>query len=114
MPGMTEQYRNEIADHGGSLITHIGLVDENGEELSGGGYERLAVTWTTADDGTIRPSEDLIFDVPAGTVAGWRGYSASEGGTDYGGKDLTEETFAAEGQYRLLADQTGILHQDAE
>lgn len=111
---MTAGYRNAIADHGGSLITHIGLVDELGAELTGGSpaYARKAVTWTAASGGTIRPTANLTFDVPAGkTVGGWRGYSASSGGTDYGGQDLTNEAFAGQGTYTLLAASTGILHQ---
>jgi len=115
MPNMEEVYRNAIADHGASLITHIGLVDETGTELTGGdpAYERQAVTWTDASDGTIRPDADLTFDVPADTtVGGWRGYSAESEGTDYGGKALTQETFASQGEYKLLADSTGILHSD--
>lgn len=112
MPNMTEGYRNAIANHGASLITHIGLVDENGTELTGGSpaYARLAVTWTTASAGTIRPNADLTFNVPAVTVGGWRGFSALTEGTNYGGKALTNEVFAAQGEYKLLAANTGILH----
>lgn len=109
---MTEEYRNAIANYGANLITHIGLVDGSGVELSGGSYTRKAVTWTTASNGTIRPSADLVFDVPAGaTVAGWRGFSAATGGTNYGGEALTPETFNNAGQYKLIASKTGILHQ---
>jgi len=108
---MNETYRNAIATHGASLIKYIGLVNGSGVELSGGSYARKAVTWTTADGGTIRPNADLVFDVPAGaTVAGWRGYSAATTGTDYGGENLTAETFAGAGQYKLIASGTGILH----
>lgn len=110
---MTEGYRNAIATHGASLITHIGLVDELGVELTGGSpaYARKAITWTAAAAGTIRPNANLTFDIPAGvTVGGWRGYTALSGGTDHGGEDLTQEAFAAQGQYTLLAANTGILH----
>ena len=116
MPNMSEGYRNAIADHGASLITHIGLVDENGTELEGGSpaYIRKAVTWTDASDGTIRPNADITFDIPEDTtVGGWRGYSQeATGGTDYGGKALTQETFASQGEYKLLSASTGILHSD--
>jgi len=115
MPNMTDGYRNAIANHGASLITHIGLVDETGTELTGGSpaYERQAVTWTSASDGIIRPTADLTFDIPENTtVAGWRGYSALTAGTNYGGKALTQETYAAQGEYKLLAASTGILHSD--
>ncbi len=111
---MAENYRNAIANHGGSLIKYIGLVNASGVEISGGGYARKAVTWTTAADGTIRPNADLVFDIPAGaTVAGWRGFSAATTGTNYGGEDLTPEAFAGAGQYKLLAANTGILHNNA-
>jgi len=111
---MSETYRNAIADAGGALITHIGLVNSSGVEISGGGYARQAVTWTTANDGIIRPTADLVFNIPAGTtVGGWRGFSASTAGTNYGGADLTNETFAGAGQYKLLASGTGIQHSDA-
>lgn len=108
---MNSEYRNEIADHGASLISHIGLLDENGSEISGGGYERQEVSWTTASDGTIRPTETLSFDVPADTtIGGWSGYDAQEDGTDYGGADIEEEHFTNEGVFELREDGTGILH----
>lgn len=113
---MNAVYENAIGDAGAALITHIGLVDETGTELTGGSYARIAVTWTAAGngadpDGTIRPDANLTFDVPAGeSVAGWRGYSASTAGTDYGGEDLDQEDFTNAGEYTLLADQTSIAH----
>jgi hypothetical protein len=115
MPDMTEGYRNAIATHGGTLITHIGLVDETGTELTGGApaYARKAVTWASASGGTIRPNANLEFDIPASTtVGGWRGFSALEAGTNYGGKALTNEVFASQGTYTLLAASTGINHAD--
>ena len=107
---MAVGYINAIANAGAALITHIGLVDQTGTEIVGGTYARLAVTWTAAVAGTIRPNADLTFNVPAGTVGGWRGFSALTLGTNYGGQDLTNEVFAAPGQYKLLAAGTGILH----
>lgn len=110
---MNATYLNAIRDHGQGLITHIGLVDDVGAELSGGSpaYARRAVTWTDDGDGVSRPSADLDFDIPAGaSVAGWRGYSASTAGTNYGGAALTQEDYAAQGVYRLLAAQTAIAH----
>lgn len=111
---MNTAYLNAIATHGASLITHIGLVDDGGAEISGGSYARQAVTWTAAADGDIAPDADLTFDVPAGnTVAEWRGYTALTGGTDYGGAAVTNEAFAGDGQYTLLAASTGINHDAA-
>lgn len=91
------------------VITHIALVDDTGTELTGGSpaYARKAVTWTNANP--ARPSADLTFDVPSGaTVAGWVGYDAATDGNAYGGADLTNETYAAQGTYKLLAASTGI------
>lgn len=110
---MTPTYLNVIAAYGGTLITHIGLVNFSGVEISGGSpaYARRAVVWTAASGGVIRPTIDLVFNVPAGgVVAGWRGYSAAVGGTDYGGADVTLETFAAQKTYRLLSTLTSINH----
>lgn len=113
---MNNDYLNAIADHGGGLATYIGLVDETGTELSGGSpsYARQSVTWTSASSGTIRPTADLTFDIPASTtVGGWRAYSAATSGTDYGGASLTNETYASQGEYTLLSAGTGILHSSS-
>ena len=119
---MSEGYRNAIADHGASLITHIGLVDGDGTEISGTGYARLAVHWSAASGGIVRPwansglDQNLEFTVPAGeTVGGWRGFTQLEtGGTNYGGEDLDNETFTNEGTYTLLGASSGIKHLDPE
>ncbi|TDE40490.1 hypothetical protein E1295_31825 [Nonomuraea mesophila] len=109
---MSTAYLNGIADAGAGLVTHIGLVDDTGTEITGGGYARQAVTWETAVNGLIRPDADLPFSIPSGaTVAGWRGYSQlAAGGTDYGGEDLTPQPFATAGTYTLLAASTSVDH----
>jgi hypothetical protein len=110
---MSDGYRNAVGDAGAALITHIGLVDAATTEITGGdpAYARQAVTWVAADGGTIRPNADLTFNVPASTtVAGWRGFSALTAGTNYGGADLTNEVFAAQGTYKLLAASSGVNH----
>ena len=106
---MSEGYRDAIANSGGALITHLGLVIVNGDEITGGTYARLAVTWATSSNGTIRPTADKTFEIPAGvTVAGWRGFSALTNGTNYGGADLANEVFTGSGQYKLLAATSGL------
>lgn len=108
---MLAAFFNALRDEGQTLITHIGLVDDSGDELTGGSpaYARQAVTWTDDGDGVMRPNANLTFNVPSGTtVGGWRGYSASTSGTNYGGEDLTQETFANQGTYTLLAASTSI------
>ncbi len=113
---MNATYRNAIANHGAGLITHIGIVNDIGVELSGGPpgeeYARQAVTWTAADDGLIRPDADLSFYVPAGAVVdGWRGFSALSGGTNYGGKRVKRTPYVGAGTYELIAAENSIRHQ---
>jgi hypothetical protein len=43
-------------------------------------------------------------------VAGWRGYSALTGGTNYGGAALTTRNYSNAGTYELLAASTNITH----
>lgn len=109
---MSEAFRNLLSDYAAAILTHIGLVDETGTEIQGGdpAYARKPVEWTAAADGLIRPTLDLVFDVPANTtVAGWRAYSALAGGADYGGGEFAApEVYSGQGNYRLLAAQTGI------
>jgi len=107
-------YRNAIATHGGSLITHIGLVDNTLTELTGGSpaYARQAVTWSAPTDGVINMTTNLTFNIPASTnVAGWRGFSALSGGTNYDGAALTQETYASQGEYVLIGTDTKINHK---
>ncbi len=111
---MNTAYLNATAAAGGALITHIGLVNAGGTELSGGDYARQPVTWTSPVNGLIRPNADRVFSVAAGAVvAGWRGYSALTGGTDYDGAALTQVTFNNAGTYTLTAAATGIDHDAA-
>ncbi len=115
---MEEVYLNEIADYGITLINYIGLVDDDGNEITGGSpaYERIAVTMERTVAGIIRPDGDLTFNIPESTtVAGWRAYSEADdsqpGDIDYGGADLTTEVFTNQGEYKLLAAGTGIVHE---
>lgn len=124
MATMSEGYRNAIADYGASLIKFIGLVDGDGVELpinTESPYERRAVYWSPAVDGIIRPyanaelTEDLIFEIPVDTdVCGWRGFSAAEGGINYGGDDVSPNHYVNPGEYRLIAAQSGIEHKNPD
>jgi hypothetical protein len=109
---MNTTYLNTTATAGGGLISHIALFN-GASEITGGSpaYARKAVTWTSPTDGLIRPTANLVFDIPAGaTVTEWRGFSASTGGTGYGGQLLTSTPFASQGTYTLQAASTGIDH----
>jgi hypothetical protein len=105
---MDANFITALAAYGTGLITHLGLVNGSGVELSGGSYARKAVTWSGAA-GVRSPNADLVFDIPAGaTVAGWRGFTASSAGTNYGGAALTSTPFTNAGTYTLLAASTNI------
>lgn len=111
MSTMNVNYLNAIADHGASLVTFIGLVNNEGQEV---GDSRKPVTWTASADGTVRPQNNLEFLMSAGeTVSGWRAYSAGTAGIMYGGADLGVVTFGNPGQYTLVAADTGIHHTTA-
>lgn len=106
---MSNAYLTAIASAGTGLITHIGLKNAAGVELSGGSYARLPVTWTGG--ATRSPTTDLTFQVPAGAEVGqWSGYSAATGGTDYGGASVTTRNYNNAGTYQLLAASTNIPH----
>ena len=108
---MNAAYNAAMAIEGATLITHIGLHDAGGTELSGGGYARLPVTWARTA-AVLKPNADLVFTTDtADVVAEWRGYSALTGGTDYGGAVVTTKTFSNPGTYTLLAASTSITHQ---
>lgn len=107
---MNAEYLNLIANQAAVLAAFIGLVDAEGNEIPG--VARKNASWMRADGGFIRPKDDLLFQIPAGTtVGGWRAFSDSFGGVDYGGEDLPTETFTGQGIYTLIAAKTGIQHR---
>ena len=109
---MDQNYRNAIRTYGAGLITHIGLVNGSGVEISGGTYARKAVTWSTATNNKAIPSSDLTFNIPRALQ--------SQGGED---SPLHQEALTTEarrlprqgltqrnGTYVLKADSTSINH----
>lgn len=106
---LNNAYLEAIATAGKALITHIGLVDGDGDPV---GDARKAVTWGANNgSGDFLMSGNLTFNMTSGDdVAGWVGYSALSAGTAYGGASLTPVTFSNDGTYTLLAASTGIDH----
>lgn len=105
---MSAAFVNALRDHGQSIATHLGLVNGSAAEPSGGSpaYARIAETWTDDGTGVSRPAADRTFNIPASfTVAGWRAFSASTAGTDYGGATFGSPTgpYGAQGTFTLLA-----------
>ena len=108
---MNASYQTVVANAGAAAITHIGLVNGSGTEVTGAGYARQPVTWATPATGRKSPNADLTFTIPAGqTVAGWRGFTALTAGTNHGGFPLTSESFPNGGTYVLQAASTYIDH----
>jgi hypothetical protein len=74
-------------------------------EVTGGSpaYARKAVTWSAPSSGSVTTSGSVTFDVPASTTISYMGlWSASTGGTFYGGAALSSpETYGAQGTYAL-------------
>jgi len=106
-------YLNEIAGAGGAMVASIGLVDETGAEISSrkieGETEDFEIDYS--EDGIWRPSVDLTFTITAGTtVAGWRAYDDPSAGVELGGADLAEESYDNDGEYTLIASDTGFVH----
>lgn len=106
--------RNAAASGVASAITHWGLVDTAGTELTGGAYARVARS-ATATANVVNPSSDVAINVPASaTVGGVRAYTASTGGTNLGGWDYPSgagngrETFDAAGVYTVTATSSNF------
>lgn len=89
---LTNAGRSLAVDGVAGTITHIGLANLTGTELSGGtpAYARQAVTWNAAAGSGIRDNNgDLTFDIGGSTgtpvqVGRVLLRGASSGGTDYG------------------------------
>jgi len=94
-----------------SFITHLGLIDPDGRELSGGDppYERQPVAWIPSKDDLWQPPADLTFNVPAGsTVGGFACFGAD--GAFLGLGSLSHfEYFEYQGAFTLLAAETRAL-----
>lgn len=118
----TDAAKHRMLDHlvgntaSGGAITQVSLHDASPpsdlNELSGGSYTRETVTWTAAgvesagrvDHGT------LTFDVPGGNTVSAVAYRAADG-TIMAYADVTDETFAGDGQYQIT--DASYLHLNA-
>jgi hypothetical protein len=106
-----------IADAVTRLALHTGdpgAADTATNEVTGGSpaYARKAVTWNTASGGARTLVADAVFDVPATTVSWISGWNTA--GTErYFKKDVTDEVFAAQGTYTVLASGTSLDLNDA-
>lgn len=95
----------------GITPTHVSLHtadpgDSGANEVTGGTYARQAATFDASSGQARALSGDEVFDVPAGTTVTHAGVWASA--TFLASIDLTDEAFAADGTYRLLAASTSL------
>jgi hypothetical protein len=83
-------------------------------EVTGGtpAYARKAVAWNPAGSGAATQNGNVVFDVPAATVAWVTGWNTA-GTVRYFKKDVTDEVFAAQGTYTVLATGSQLDLNDA-
>lgn len=97
---------DELATVAGWSSLHTASPGTTGtNEVSGGSpaYARKAITWNAASAGNLDNNANPVFDVPGSTTVTHFGlWSASTGGTFYGGDALSaNETFSSQGTYTL-------------
>lgn len=117
----TDAERNYLADQEAARITHLSLHTATpgttgADEATGGSpaYARQAVTFNSAGatgplGGTLQPatvgvawSDEVTFDLAAGTYTHAGGWSASSGGTFRGGNALaSSQTLGSQGQVKV-------------
>lgn len=117
MPYVHDDFLNALANHAATIPDKIVLIDET--QAGSPEVDSIsAVYWKTPADGeatgTIRPyadvgfTENLVFNVTAGeTVTAWRARETDD--SEAFGGDLTNESYASDGEFTLIGDQTGLI-----
>lgn len=107
---LTTTGKNTVLDSGlpdtlyAALHTGDPGTDGSANEITGGdpAYARLSVTMAAASAGARATSAAVTFDVPAGTTVAYASlWTALTGGSCISTDDVTSESFAAQGQYKL-------------
>lgn len=108
--GLSTTGKNLMLDALGAVAVYASLHTADPgtsgtSEVAGGSpaYARKAITWNAAASGNLDNNANPTFDVPAGTTITHFGlWSASSGGTYYGGGSLSaSESFTGQGTYNL-------------
>lgn len=103
--------RNVMLNALGAVATfmsaHSAFPATTGNELAGGtpAYARKAIAWDAAAAGSMDDDgSSVVLDIESGdTVAALGLFSAVTAGTLYGGADVTDEVFGAQGTYTLTS-----------
>jgi hypothetical protein len=98
---MEEAFLNQIADLGSTLLLWLSVANGGGQnnELA---VDRRQVNWSPAVGGVANASNEVTFNIPAGsTVNHVQFWSAANGGTYYGSAAVTQEVFGGSGTYVL-------------
>jgi len=112
MAGLSTAGKNLMLDSGISGFAYASLHSADPgasgtSELTGGSpvYARKAITWASAGSGSKKSTTTpQAFDVPAGSTVAYVGYwSAVSGGTFYGSRAVTTETYSGQGTYTIAA-----------
>ena len=118
MGAFVEAAKNSMLD--ALSITHISLHDDDpsttgANEVTGGdpAYARQAATINAAASSSRALNVDVTFDVPACTVKYVGYWSALTEGTFHGSDPVTNEIFAAQGEYKVLAAGTTLAIADS-
>ena len=88
----TTEANQALATTGWSYVSlHTGDPSTTGaNEVTGGTYSRVAVTWNSPSSGTVTQSNALSINLPASTTVSYFGvWSASTSGTYYIGGALS-------------------------
>lgn len=84
-----------------------------GNEITGGSYSRVSVTWSAASSGYAFLSSNVTFNVPGGSTVSHVGILASSTGTTiYGYMDVTDEMFGGDGTYTINSTGTYLRISD--
>lgn len=84
------------------ISTHTGDPSTTGANESTGGspaYARKQTTWGAANASGVATGSQVTIDLPASTITHVGFWSASTAGTFRGSINVTDEVFAAQGQY---------------
>ena len=113
--------RNVGVDAIAALATRValhtgdpGAANTAANEVTGGSpaYARKAIAWGAAAAGAATCSGNVVLDVPATTVA-WISLWNTAGTVRYYKKAVTNEVFAAQGTYTVVAASTTLDLNDA-